>query len=610
MQEPSVHGRGEHCNRVTCWGAEGGFQDQPLGTTALGATSVLPVLASDDLNKGDNDASDVGDDPPTAPIQHPKLSQCLTITEDNPPSTDSQVVASVLALDFGEHSFQCRTEDKTHWPPPNPKAITSRKSLPAMMMTRHMTSLLAMEGRIPVIVSPNPKDPELSVETAFGPMLDSNHQPCKPGAMFLASTIYKKFHLKKGKGFNDAWSPDVWQAGCGILRLPEKNGLPFDVPIANGMSPLGEVMRIVACVRPIGFFFFGSGGVPVVNGFVSPSAGSKAATDSSGARDGATFEAAQTVANKVNFAMDQLCELGTPIAFFVSGKALPVGFCDRSLQEGQQQAMHLGTHRVMQCAQEDPLDKEAMNQMVAFCKQHCALDPCMLRFHLEHRKKHQAHPVLHEPQPHSHLRVDKRDDRKPLFEVSHNESYQTLLSPEATNFISEKTMVSEWIADGHHLELLDFPYQEPGTPRLDAANGISIVQPATRRPLKKRMAHLAKRKITFDRHWETLLKASTVSFARLLEIDVDADGKIGPLIDVVPSIHTAGSELANCSHFFWQWWFCVSIFGPSRVGVSKVANHTPNSDMRSQGFVANVVQWRSTAQSRAKRSHLVAGKHR
>ena len=105
MQEPSVHGRGDHCNRVTRWGAEGGFQDQPLGMTALGATSVLPVLASDDLNKGDNDASDVGDDPPTAPIQHPKLSQCLTITEDNPPSTDSQVVASVLALDFGKHSF-------------------------------------------------------------------------------------------------------------------------------------------------------------------------------------------------------------------------------------------------------------------------------------------------------------------------------------------------------------------------------------------------------------------------------------------------------------------------------------------------------------------------
>jgi hypothetical protein len=123
-----------------------------------------------------------------------------------------------------------------------------------MMMTRHVTSLLAKEGRIPVIASPNPKDPNLSGETAFGPMLDSNHQPCKPGTLFLASTIYKKFHLKKGKGFNDAWNSDFWQAGCGILRLAEKNGLPFDVPIGEGMSPLGEVMRIVASILAIGFF--------------------------------------------------------------------------------------------------------------------------------------------------------------------------------------------------------------------------------------------------------------------------------------------------------------------------------------------------------------------
>jgi hypothetical protein len=252
--------------------------------------------------------------------------------------------------------------------------------------------------------------------------------------------------------------------------------------------------------------------------------------------------------------MDQLCELGTPIAFFVSGKALPIGFYDPSLPAGEQ-AMHLGTYRVMQCAQEDPLDKEAMNQMVAFCKEYYALDPCMLRFHLEHRKKYQAHPALCESRPYSHLRVNKRDDRKPLFEVAHGDSYQTLLSPQSPNFISEKTMVSEWIADGHHLELLDSPYQAPGTPSLGAANGISIVQPlqsaaATCRPLKKRMTHLARRKITFDCHWEILLKASIASFARLLEINVDADGKIGPLIDIVPSIHTAGFELTNYSHCF------------------------------------------------------------
>jgi hypothetical protein len=169
-----MRGHVEHRDRVSCWGGGGGFgQSRP------------------------------------APILHPKLSECLTITEDNLPSTDSQVLSSISTLNFGMCSHHSRTEDKTHWPGPNPKAITSRKSLAAMMMTGHVPSLLAKEGRIPVIVSPNAKDSKLiSVQTPFGPMLDSNHQPFKPGTLFLASTICKKFHLKKGKGFNNAWNPD------------------------------------------------------------------------------------------------------------------------------------------------------------------------------------------------------------------------------------------------------------------------------------------------------------------------------------------------------------------------------------------------------------------
>jgi hypothetical protein len=46
------------------------------------------------------------------------------------------------------------------------------------------------------------------------------------------------------------------------------------------------------------------------------------------------------------------------------------------------------------------------------------------------------------------------------------------------------------------------------------------------------------------------LKAAVASFARQLKVNVDADGKIGPLIDSFPIVHTAGSELTNYSHFF------------------------------------------------------------
>jgi hypothetical protein len=315
-----------------------------------------------------------------------------------------------------------------------------------------------LEGRIPVVVSQNKNNPELLVHTPFGPMLDSNSFPCRPGQIFLSSTTYEKFGLKKGKGFNDAWNSDVWQAGACRFRLPEKNGLPVDVPIEDGMSPLGEVMRIMHGLLLLGFHFYGSGGVLVVNGFVSPSANSKAATDSSGGRDGATFETAQTVENKVNFTMDQLCERGSIIAMFVAGKALPAEFHDKSLPP----AMHLGTYCVRQCAQEDPMEPDDIKQMLAFYKDHYALDSCMLRFHLAYKKKYLAVPVVCDGRAYRHIEVDKRDDRKPLFAVPEEASYRSLLSSDAPIFISEKQMISDWIQDGGHLELVDDPYQEPG----------------------------------------------------------------------------------------------------------------------------------------------------
>jgi hypothetical protein len=62
---------------------------------------LLFVSNADVLNDGANDAADVGDDPPTARSQHPELSQCLTIGEDKPPSTDSQVM---MACHDGLHA--------------------------------------------------------------------------------------------------------------------------------------------------------------------------------------------------------------------------------------------------------------------------------------------------------------------------------------------------------------------------------------------------------------------------------------------------------------------------------------------------------------------------
>ena len=288
-----------------------------------------------------------------------------------------------------------------------------------------------------------------------------------------------------------------------------------------------------------------------MNGFVSPSANSKATTDFSGARDGATFETAQTVENKTNFTMDQLCERGSPIAMFVSGKALPLQFHDQTLTPASEQAMYMGTFRVMRCEQEEPLEKSTINDMVAFYKEYYDLDCTMLRFHLEVVKKYRAVPVAYLDQTYTLMEVDKRDDRKPLFSVPPGESYQALLSTEAPNFISEKEMITEWIEDGSHLEILEDPYKGvDAPPSLTAVVPHERYQGNKRRALNKRIAQTRKRRIQFSDHWRIMLKAGVASFARLLEVNVDSSGCIGPLIDRFPLVHKEGLELVNYSRYF------------------------------------------------------------
>ena len=251
MQDPRVYGREEHYVWTKCWGAESGRHEGGLG---ISVTRPTPALLSGLNPDGTERGSGVIDDGVCGVADLPKLSDCLTITNDVIPPVDLPVPPHLLLLDLVKYAYKKRTEDKAHWPKPNPKAITSRRSLAAMMMTRLVTGLIAKEGLIPVIVSPNKIDSRLSVRTPFGPMLDDNSRPVKAGKVMLAATVYNQYRLKQGKGFNDAWNPDIWQAGGAIFRLPEKNGLPIDRPIATGMSQLGEIIRLSEGSTPTGFF--------------------------------------------------------------------------------------------------------------------------------------------------------------------------------------------------------------------------------------------------------------------------------------------------------------------------------------------------------------------
>ena len=555
---PSVYGHDSDYNRTACWGAQSGVHNGGFGTTLprlAPASSESNIDEAVDLAAStDTDTASVVPKPSMSTRQFKKLTDCLIIPVDEQLSDDDPTDTTIPPLDFSKYTFPTRDEDKHLWLAPNPKAITSRKSLAHMMMSKQVAGLLAEEGLIPCISSPNPRDSTQSVRTPFGPLLDSQHTPCKPGTCYLSSAIYKQYGLKKGIGFNDAWNSDIWQTGCAIFRLAEKNGLPTDGPIEEGMSPLGEVIRIFNGILQKGFFFYGSGGVPVVNGFVSPSANSKAATDATGARDGATFEAAQTVENKVNFTIDQVCERGCPLAMFIAGKALPAKYRDESLPPGEQ-CMYLGAACVRQCEQEDELTKDDINKMVSFYRPYYELKSSMLRFHLEYRKKYRAVPLVYRQQIYAYIDADKRDDRKPLFMVPYGESYEKLLSTQATEFISEKQMIHDWIKAGGHLEIIDFPFQVTNASGVQEQSIATVVQPrpsslSRNGPPPNRMAHQSKRRIDFQQHWDIVLRAATAASLRQLEVNVDVSGKIGPLIDSAPSTHTAGSELTNYSHYF------------------------------------------------------------
>jgi hypothetical protein len=149
-----------------------------------------------------------------------------------------------------------------------------------------------------------------------------------------------------------------------ILCLPEKNALPTDLPIEEGMSPIGELLRIDQGVARKGFDFYGSRGNPVINGFVSPDAKSWKTTYQSAA-EGATFESAQTVANKSNFVMQQLCEHDQPVAVFLLGHVLPQSAHDSALKDSEQ-SVYMGTYQVRWCEQEEPLQPTNLVKMKTF----------------------------------------------------------------------------------------------------------------------------------------------------------------------------------------------------------------------------------------------------
>jgi hypothetical protein len=582
IEDPVLYGYFEHYDRICCWGAQNHRWHNGLGLPLFVEREPIVVphntsleesrLAVADSNGGDTNpeastvaATDDHDDTPNVHGRSVTFSQVYACTAG---VTSKRLISQhpIPSFDFTKYTYKTRSHDKALWPRPNPKALASKRTLSEMMSTGHVSKLLAQEGILPVVTLLNPTDKKhlTVIHVPIGPMLDTSYQPYVSGTRFKASSIYNQFRMKKGRGFNDAWLPNISMANAMIIRIREKNGLPIDTDIQLGQSPLGEMIRIDQGLARLGFEFYGSGGNPITNGAAPASANSKGATNESGAREGATFETAQTIRNQVNATMEQLCERGTPICVFGAGKVLP------DYDPENEQAYYYGVYKVQWCAQEEPLEVSDIKAIHQKYKAHYPdLNANNLRFHFESRKKFRLVPLDHyKPVTggYHHLEVDQRDNRKPLFEVDQNEkAYDRLLDLDATPFISEKSMFSSWIEERGYLELVESPFLSPTQQETATALVVKVTdEPKTysllrrfsvsegRKQMTTKMARQAKRKQTKIQHWNILLNCAVAAFARQLEIHVDDDFKIGPLIDIQPSTHKGIHKLGNYCRYFGE----------------------------------------------------------
>ncbi|WP_288993368.1 hypothetical protein, partial [uncultured Marinobacter sp.] len=351
MQEPVLYGYSNHYNKICCWGAN----DKKKHCVDLGYVT----LTSD------------------APIHldREEAAEKTVLLSDVfvQKSTIPRIINRDLSFDFKPYRLQSRTTDLHLWPKPNTKAISSKKTLAEMMTLGYVVQELARKGIIPVVSSPNQARKDMLVKVPFGPMLDDKFQPAVCGQRLKASLVYNQFRLKKSTDYNDPWLANIWLANAIVLRIPEKNGLPFDLPIQEGMSPIGELLRIDEGKERLGFYFYGSGGNPVISGFVSPDAKARK-TATMTAVEGATFESTQTITNKMNSVMEQICESSRPVAVFLAGSVLPKSCYDPNLQKrigkDVEQSSYLGVYHVRLSEQEEPMEPSSLLQTMLHYKEY------------------------------------------------------------------------------------------------------------------------------------------------------------------------------------------------------------------------------------------------
>ena len=493
--------------------------------------------------------------------------QVFNITEQR-----KAIPKKIAGLDLLQYTYKLRVSDKALWPRSNEKKVASTKSAYSMLTTRPVVDWCREDGIIPLVT--HPLKNEQTIKVAVGPYLDpTTRNPYPPGSCFRAAAAYIDFGMRLHVDHNEAWRSNPETISAFFLRYPPKNGLPLTLPAINRKSPLAEMTRIHQLMPREGFDIYRSGGNAALKGNAPPGAGARSAGE------GAFFEHEQTIRNAYNFALEAISESGRPIAVFGAGSLIPNEHHDPELMKEigrKEQAFYFGVYIVTALGEQPALRREQIRQIMdEYLPIYPDLSSMHLRFLLLPHRAYRLVPVEYPPREdgYRHFPVDVRDTRRPLFGLPPKTSFSkafeissTPSSPDDPEPFDQHHMFKQWYQSGGLNEFLSNPFvpgnlksKVPNSLNVDwefASEGEAQAQSAFA-PLAKSMgkettvlSEFEVKSNTVPENFWIVMVCSVASFCRELEVHVDTDGFIGPLVDADSSVHKLGSLLANYEEVF------------------------------------------------------------
>jgi hypothetical protein len=262
--------------------------------------------------------------------------------------------------------------------------------------------------------------------------------------------------------------------------------------------------------------------------------------------------------------MEILIEQGTPVVVWGAGCLLPDRFQNTNLAadtEGAEQVFYFCCYKVERCpSQPGKTEQETLDIIEEHKADYPNLSYLNLRFLLKSNQSCRLVPIEHPNRDGGYhcLRLDVRDNRRPWFAIPGNKSFEKAFAFGNDAPFDETSMLTAWFREGGTNECSNQLFTpKTGRKRMTEER---IAEQSTESALRllapqegsgvSALVEFEKKCRTLDGQWGVVIKCSLGSFARLLELNVDRSGNIGPLLDNNPTCHLGDSSLDNYLDLF------------------------------------------------------------